>query len=846
MRITVEKLRTWIVVLGVLLVLSLVAIFAYARFRMRQISRDLPQKLGLEIQQSTNNFTISKSSKGRTLFVLHASKAVQYKGGGRAVLHDVSIELYGTDGSRADRITGSEFDFDPATKIVRADGMVDILVSDPRAHSPGSGATPSSEKAVHVKTRGLVFNQETQVATTTQALTFTQDASSGSASGATYDGVRGTLALTADVVLNTVVADDPVSIRARSATFDRASRQMFLIEQVIDYQQRHGSSDQATIFFSPEGKANQIRATGHVHLRADDGSDLQASASTVQMDNAGMLQQIQMDGGLLFVDRGPVHSVHVNSNSGVFSFVPGAGQPATSHLSATGRLNHLRLTGAVSAVDQQTGLGADTHSSETRETRASQIDVDFHPSSAGSIQPMRVLASGNAEVTIHTIRPDAPQQITKLHGSQIFSTLVDGHRIADLRATGDAGLEQSTPGGLTQTSHGDSLDVKFEKNSSTRHVAGKITPHSGTAKPADVVSGSSQIETASLSGHAVLVQQPNASSGQEKTTATADRMTYQGSTGLMILTGGEPRITTGDSEISAASIQFNHDTGDATASGNLKASYRSPSPSSGTAPDRRASKTADSSAASEATHVVADHAVLNHAKNETTFFGGARGDARVWQGGNSVTAPRIILNRSQQALAADGGVKANFVETTGTQQPGDAQKTARVVQTSSKMLTYSGGERKVTLSGGVVARNADGTVSAGSVELFLEPEAVGPLGASGTHALKNAAGPSGQVSRMIAEQNVRLTQGSRTGSGEKLVYTAEDGHFVLTGTSASMPRITDPEHGTVTGSSLIFDDRDDSVVVGRGLAPTATDSRTKSEPHGKGMATGNHPAGTVQ
>ena len=87
-------------------------------------------------------------------------------------------------------------------------------------------------------------------------------------------------------------------------------------------------------------------------------------------------------------------------------------------------------------------------------------------------------------------------------------------------------------------------------------------------------------------------------------------------------------------------------------------------------------------------------------------------------------------------------------------------------------------------------------------------------------------GPDGQVDRLIAEDHVQITQGERSGSGTKLVYTADDGHFVLTGTAAAPPRITDPQHGTVSGSSLIFNDRDDSVVVSHGQSPTMTDTRT--------------------
>src|ERR1700761_8782818 len=131
MRITIERLRTWIVLLAVVLLAAIIGFFGFARYRVRHIGRDLPGKLGLEIQQSTNGFTLSKSERGHTLFTLHASKAVQYKGAGRAVLHDVSITLYGNDNSRADHVYGSAFEYDPESGDARATGPVQIDVAAP-------------------------------------------------------------------------------------------------------------------------------------------------------------------------------------------------------------------------------------------------------------------------------------------------------------------------------------------------------------------------------------------------------------------------------------------------------------------------------------------------------------------------------------------------------------------------------------------------------------------------------------------------------------------------------------------------------------------------------------------
>ena len=80
-----------------LAILSVVAgFYLYARFQMRLALKNLPGKIGIDIQQSTEGFSLSKSEGGRTLFTIHASKATQFKQGGRAELHDVNIIVYGS------------------------------------------------------------------------------------------------------------------------------------------------------------------------------------------------------------------------------------------------------------------------------------------------------------------------------------------------------------------------------------------------------------------------------------------------------------------------------------------------------------------------------------------------------------------------------------------------------------------------------------------------------------------------------------------------------------------------------------------------------------------------------
>jgi lipopolysaccharide export system protein LptA len=64
----------------------------------------------------------------------------------------------------------------------------------------------------------------------------------------------------------------------------------------------------------------------------------------------------------------------------------------------------------------------------------------------------------------------------------------------------------------------------------------------------------------------------------------------------------------------------------------------------------------------------------------------------------------------------------------------------------------------------------------------------------------------------------------RRGIGEQLVYSGETGQYVLTGTAANPPRLTDPSRGTVTGDALIFNSRDDSVSIEGSGRKTTTET----------------------
>jgi lipopolysaccharide export system protein LptA len=78
----VSRLRWWFALGAILMVTTVAGMYFYARLSLRKAVREVPAKLGLDIQQTADGFSISKSIEGRTQFTVSASKAVQFKEGG--------------------------------------------------------------------------------------------------------------------------------------------------------------------------------------------------------------------------------------------------------------------------------------------------------------------------------------------------------------------------------------------------------------------------------------------------------------------------------------------------------------------------------------------------------------------------------------------------------------------------------------------------------------------------------------------------------------------------------------------------------------------------------------------
>jgi lipopolysaccharide export system protein LptA len=164
------------------------------------------------------------------------------------------------------------------------------------------------------------------------------------------------------------------------------------------------------------------------------------------------------------------------------------------------------------------------------------------------------------------------------------------------------------------------------------------------------------------------------------------------------------------------------------------------------------------------------------------------------------------------------------------------------VRVSSGTATYFNATRTAQFDGGVRLVTDEATMQGQHAELLLAPStsagkagtgATPPYAGAVTRAKTagNASGMTfGAVERAVITGAVQVQQPDRKATGERLVYTAADGLFVMTGTPGHWPSVTDAAQGTTTGESIRFRTGDRSVtVLGSGNRRTHVESHLENQ-----------------
>ncbi len=701
--------------------------YLHGIFKPREAIPETPKNIPSGVEKSATGFNLSKSEGGKTLFTIHAASVQQYKEGGRAALHDVSITVFGRNQDRSDQIYGTDFAYDPVAKIVTAEGEVRIdLESVSAAATPEGGPAAETKNLIHVKTSALTFNENTGIAQTKAAIEFRVPEGNGSAVGATYDSHGGVLTLKSAVRL-TSTGPRKATITGQSAIITKNPSKVVMQSARVEELQRVISADKVTVFMSDDNNIERVVGSGNLHASSTGAKafEINAPEGELEMADANQARRGVLSGGVTFASKGDS---------------PAEGK-AGKILLTFGAENRLTKARAEDSVQLKQGPAG-----KSQELHAVTLDLSVKD---GRKLEKAVTSGGRAEI----VREQAPGKTTISAGH--FETVFnDQNRPVSLYGMPDAKIVDTMPG-------------KPDRILTSRELTAKFNDK----------------------GEIVSADQTGDFHYQESTqTASAERARYAAAEETILLSGS-PRVVdaTQGITLTADSIQLNRKTRNAFAQDNVKTTYSKMSAQPGGA----------MLGSADPIHVTGSSATLNSATGVARYA-----KARLWQGPNIVEAPTISFDRTKRSLQAQGGqgvqVASVFVQK-------DKNGKLTPVNVTSDRLSYVDAECRAVFSGNVVVRAQDATITSATVQVILLPK-------NGQSETQSAS----QLERIEAQGDIRIEQGGRKATGNKLVYTAAEEKMVLTGSPGKLPSIFDAERGQISGDSLTFFTHDGRVLVGSG------------------------------
>jgi lipopolysaccharide export system protein LptA len=507
-----RRIRRFFAAGAALVVVTAFGFYFYGILRNREPAPNVPKNIPANVASSASGFNLSKSEGGKTLFTIHAANVQQYKGGGKAALHDVSIVVYGRNQDRSDQIYGADFSYDPVAKNVTAEGDVRIDLEANSAATTPAGQSPTAEtrNLIHVKTSQLTFNENTGIAQTKAPIEFLVPEGNGSAIGATYDSHGGVLLLKSAVRI-TSTGQRKATIIGQSAVITKNPSKVVVQFAKLEEPERTLSADKVTAFLREDNTVERILGSGNLHATTTGPKavEINAAEGDLQMAAANQARYGVLSGGVTFASK---------------SDSPSEGK-ADKVLLSFGPANHISKAHAENSVQLKQGVPG-----KSQELHAAAMDLWVKD---GRKIERAVTSAGPAEI----IREQDTGKTT-ISAGHFETTFNDQNRPVSLYGTPNAKIVDSAPGKPDRVLMARELTAKFNDK-----------------------------------GEIVSADQNGDFHYQDGTqTAIADRAKYAAAEETVLLTGS-PRVMDTGVTLTADTIQLNRKTRNAFAQDNVKTTY---------------------------------------------------------------------------------------------------------------------------------------------------------------------------------------------------------------------------------------------------------------------------------
>ncbi len=760
----------WSVMVAAMLAVTVAGVYVSRAWQARHAEQSAPPPVPPAVQQRSAEFSFSKVEGNHTRFIVRASRATEFKEGGRSLLEDVWITAFGAGGERTDqlRTPACEYFTESGAITCPDEVLLDLHTTDPAGprSGPGAAADPLT-RGVHIVTSGLSFNVQTGLATSAEPVQFHFAEGEGRAVGLRYDSRRGELQLLHEVELvlrspsaaqppaADLPASEPMLISSQELVYRRAERVLHLYGAARMRQGRQElQAGQITLELNEELRAQRLVARDHPELHnPNDSSDVSLSADELAapLGRGGQPERVIATGNVVLNARRTGGQDRLEAAWTDLELIPESQQPR--HLSATGDV----------VVQSSLADGS------SRRLQTSALEVYFATPDRGESRIERATALPGALEWQNSAGGSARQEAEsmRLTGQNLDGAFGEAGALRELRGTGGVEVQRRMGSGPPVTS-------------TSRELLAVMGPDGAWSR-------------VDQSGE---VRLKNATGG-----AQGDRARFERASDTVALSGSVI-LSDASSRTRAQSATFRQGANELRAEGNVATSEIS-----------RAAGVA-SAIPPEPAHITSDRLVADTASGHAVYSG----KARLWQGDSMIQAETIDLDRAKSTLIATGNVRAVFPQVrqnapTGTgpgTRPGSGPPQRQFWRAEAGRMTYVEGESRARLERDALAHSEEGSMRADRMDLFFAPRAESAVGRSGPRAGLGTSFTGQELERAAGFGAVQVESAGQTGTGERADYSAAEGKFVLSG---GRPALKDRFGNTTTGRQLTFFLADDRIVI---------------------------------
>jgi LPS export ABC transporter protein LptC/lipopolysaccharide transport protein LptA len=659
---------------------------------------------------------------------------------GHHELEQVDLSVYPAEGDKPDQVTANKAIYDPKSSVITFLGNVNLQTKD----------------ALKVSTESIAFDQNSEVAQTDAAVSFSRENVSGRSNGAVVESKNKKLELKKDVEVTvapqatavgnakTTARARPVTIRSAYALFEQASMKLSFSGGVTAEQDRDVmSGDNLYATLTDQKRLQKIEMRGNSYLRSMlEGRSAEVRAADIDF----VMDQDQ------------------------------------------------RLERAV-AMRDAAGRTLDTDS-ELQLSGANLIEVLFQAQGDRSLlKQMRTEGRSVINLSAPKSKASDPRAANKRLAADTVKLTwrVTGRDLAKAEAIGNAELfiEPVNKGANsdTKTLTAPRMDADFFESGNLAKAFVATGGSKAVIEPAQKTESRGTRVMTSQKMTAVFVKdtqdvermdaQGEAKFNENDRNGVAANISFAAAENMVRLRGGEPTVW--DSRARTKAIELDSDlTRDVSYSrGKTATTYYNQEQTNGATPFSKVKSPV---------YIVSDRGEFYHPSGVAIYTG----NARAWQDDNFVRGDKLTIYINDKKMEANGHVQSELYnarrKSTNTTIP---------VFASANSMWYSEANRTLHYEGNVDIRQGTDRLMGSVADVYLRRE-------------------SNEVEKTVAQRNVILTQPGRKGTADTVEYTTADEVAVLKGNPA---RVEDVEQGSTEGGRLTVNMRDGKVTADNAKGP---------------------------